>query len=267
MTLLPSSGRLCETQQLPINSVGSRRSNQGERKLQPGHVTRLSKVHIHTSIHVYTNTKGQFCFEFTSHVSYVCFWDEEPRREEPESQLKCVIMGNVDSGGKVAKVFLLCHKVDVFCSWYSPIQSVVFAQRNSQRGCLQFSSTPAEGGLTMATLKSEVNTSRLKRRHNHFESLCDNGIGPFAISLRSRQQLPGVQEVRVRHCWSEATFGTKSMEQTHFEVKGVMPGIRSRFDGAVRQTSHEFPIERDKKVLPIFFEIPRDYKVREVATG
>lgn len=72
----------------------------------------------------------------------------------------------------------------------------------------------------MATLKSEVNTSRLIQGHISSESVCDNGIGTFAISSRGYQQLPGVQEVRVRHFMCQGSvqnFLTKS--NRNFEVK------------------------------------------------
>lgn len=52
----------------------------------------------------------------------------------------------------------------------------------------------------MATLKPEVNTGRLKEgEHTESESFCDNGIGTFAVSSGGHRQLPGVQEVCVRH--------------------------------------------------------------------
>lgn len=118
--------------------------------------------------------------------------------------------GEFDSGKLVTAVALVIVTSEALCE-HSKVHSVA----TCSSPC-----TPVEGGLTMATLKSEVNISRLKQGHISSESVCDNGIGTFAISFRGYQQLPGVQEVRVRHFMCQGSvqnFLTKS--NRNFEVK------------------------------------------------
>lgn len=72
--------------------------------------------------------------------------------------------------------------------------------------------------------------------------------------------------VRRSPFWSISVQVTKSFEQLHFEVKGggeIDGEFSSGFDGAVRWTSDDFPVERNKKALPIFLKkIPLCNKTR-----
>lgn len=131
-------------------------------------------------------------------------------------------MGNDDSGGDVSlkskglKLTFLALVIVTFKAlcWRGEIHSMATCRSLS---------TPVEGGLTMATLKSEVNTSRPKNK--------DTSTGSHFVTMES-VRLPSVlgavnsyleyKRFVGRHscCRSVHNLGQKSIEQICFEAKG-----------------------------------------------